>query len=192
MRTFCLVLLLGSMLSVSVESVAAGGIKNNPRLVVLYEEDQNDRKGFPNTKLSYEKINERDEFRRQEILALLGNAKIRTAQDHFYAAVIFHHGQTNDHYRTATSFAWIAATLDPTNKNYLWLTASTWDRMMLAREQPQWYGAQEKRDDNGKQIGFHTINETAATDEERIRYQVKPKARLLAEPNQPARWPPEK
>jgi hypothetical protein len=163
---------------------------DNPRLVVLYQEDQEDRHGFPNTKRTYKEINERDEARRQEILTLLAQGKVRTAQDYFYSAVIFHHGQTNDHYRTASSLAWIAATLDP-KPNYLYLSASTWDRMMLKRDQPQWYGVQEKRDEHFKQIGFYPINDTAVTDEERVRFQIKPRPRLMAEPDQPARWPPE-
>jgi hypothetical protein len=163
---------------------------DNPRLVVLFQEDQDDRHGFPKTKRTYEEINERDEARRQEILALLARGKIRTAQDYFYSAVIFHHGQTNDHYRTASSLAWIAATLDPKPK-YLYETASTWDRMMLKRDQPQWYGVQPKHDENFKQIGFYPINDTAVTDEERARFQIKSRARLMAEPDQSARWPPE-
>lgn len=28
------------------------------------------------------------------------------------------------------------------------------------------------------------------TDEERVHFQIKPRARLMAEPDQPARWPP--
>jgi hypothetical protein len=163
---------------------------DNPRLVVLFQEDQEDRHGFPNTKRTYDEINERDEARRQEIQALLVRGKIRTAQDYFYSAIIFHHGQTNEHYRMASSLAWIAATLDPKPK-YLYETASTWDRMMLKRDQPQWYGVQEKRDEHFKQIGFYPINDTAVTDEERVRFQIKPRARLMAEPDQPARWPPE-
>jgi hypothetical protein len=163
---------------------------DNPRLAVLFQEDQDDRHGFPNTKRSYEEINERDEARRQEILALLARGKIRTAQDYFYSAIIFHHGQTNDHYRTATSLAWIAATLDPKPK-YLYETASTWDRVMVKRNQPQWYGVQETYDEKFKQIGFYPINDTAVTDEERVRFQIKPRARLLAEPDQSARWPPD-
>jgi hypothetical protein len=63
--------------------------------------------------------------------------------------------------------------------------------MMLKRDQPQWYGVQPKHDENFKQIGFYPINDTAVSDEERVRFQIKPRARLMAEPDQPARWPPE-
>jgi hypothetical protein len=190
MRTiFCF--LLGLMFAAhSAQAQPKPHFPDNPRLVVLYQEDQEDRHGFPNTKRSYKEINERDEARRQEILAMLAQGKVRTARDYFYSAVIFQHGQTNDHYRTASSLAWIAATLDP-KPDFLYLSASTWDRMMLKRDQAQWYGVQHTHDETGKTVGVYPINDTAVTDEERARFQVKPRARLLAEPDQPARWPPE-
>ena len=190
MRSICCLLLALAFSLHAADAPPKRYFPDNPRLAVLFQEDQDDRHGFPNTKRTYEEINERDEARRQEILALLARGKIRTAQDFFYSAVIFNHGQTNDHYRTATSLAWIAATLDPKPK-YLYETASTWDRVMLKHGKPQWYGAQEKRDDKGKQIDFFPIDDTAVTDEERVRFQIKPRARLMAEPDQPARWPPQ-
>jgi hypothetical protein len=190
MRSICCLLLALVFSAHAADAPPKRYFPDNPRLAVLFQEDQDDRHGFPNTKRTYEEINERDEARRQEILALLARGKVRTAQDYFYSAVIFHHGQTNDHYRTASSLAWIAATLDPKPK-YLYETASTWDRMLLKRDQPQWYGVQPKHDENFKQTGFYPINDTAVTDEERVRFQIKPRARLMAEPDQPARWPPE-
>jgi hypothetical protein len=185
----CLLLVLASAAH-AADAPTKRYFPDNPRLVVLYQEDQDDRHGFPNTKRSYQEIYDRDEARRTEVLSLLANAQVRTAQDYFYSAVIYHHGHTNDDYRTASSLAWIAATLDP-KPDYLYLTASTWDRMMLKRDQAQWYGVQEKRDKDGKRVGFYPINDTAVTDEERVRFQIKPRARLMAEPDQSARWPPE-
>jgi hypothetical protein len=190
MRYLCCLLLNLAFAVHAADAPTKRYFPDNPRLAVLFQEDQDDRHGFPNTKRTYEEINERDEARRQEILALLARGKVRTAQDYFYSAIIFHHGQTNDHYRMASSLAWIAATLDPKPK-YLYESASTWDRMMLKRDQPQWYGVQPKHGENFKQIGFYPINDTAVTDDERVRFQIKPRARLMAEPDQPARWPPE-
>jgi hypothetical protein len=168
-------------------AVAADPVQNNPRLVELFQQDQGDRKGYPKTALPHEQIKVRDEQRREEVRTLLSRAEIRTAQDYFYAALIFHHGQTNDHYRLATSLAWIAATLEPTNKDYLWLSASSWDRMMLKRGKPQWYGAQERRNEQGRQEGFEPIDETAVSDEERARFQVKSLAQHREQPDLPAR-----
>jgi hypothetical protein len=188
--TCFLLLVLAGFVGLAAGAPSKPRFPDNARLLVLYQEDQEDRHGFPNTKRSYTEINQRDEARRQEILALLAQGNVRTAQDYFYSAVIFQHGQTNEHYRTASSLAWIAATLDP-KPDYLYLTASTWDRMMLKRDQSQWYGVQHKHDETGKTVGVYPINETAVNDEEREHFQVKTLARLLAEPEQPARWPPE-
>lgn len=190
MRLICCLLLAITFGVHAADGSTKRYFADNPRLAVLFQEDQDDRHGFPNTKRSYEEINQRDEARRQEILALLARGKVRTAQDYFYSAVIFNHGQTNDQYRAASSLAWIAVMLDPQPK-YLYETASSWDRVMVKRNQPQWYGVQEKYDEKFKQIGFYPINDTAVSDEERVRFQIKPRARLMAEPDQPARWPPQ-
>lgn len=151
---------------------------DNPRIAELLEQDQADRKGFPNTALSWKEINVRDEARRSEILSMLKKGEVRTAQDLFFSAVIFHHGQTDDHYRLAASLAWIAATIAPENKDYLWQTASTWDRLMVKRGKPQWYGIQPRITEDGKIDGRYPIDEDAVTDEERARFQVKPLAEI--------------
>ena len=154
---------------------------NNARIEQLFAEDQDDRRGFPNTKLTYKEINVRDEARRNEILGMLKRIEVRTAQDYFYAAVIFHHGQTFEHYRMSASLAWIAHELEPENSTYAWQTASSWDRMMLKKDRPQWYGVQAHRDDD-KRLVLSNIDETAVSDDERARYNVKPLAELRAKP----------
>lgn len=169
---------VGSLLVITLlactASFADEAIQNNPRIAELLEQDQADRKGFPNTTLSWKEINVRDEARREEILSILRKGQLRTAQDYFFSAVIFHHGQTDDHYRLATSLAWIAAAIEPNNKDYLWQTASTWDRFMVKRGRPQWYGIQPKINDEGEIEGRYPIEEGVVSDEERARFQVKP------------------
>jgi hypothetical protein len=154
---------------------------NNVRLGQLFEEDQGDRRGFPNTKLSYKDINVRDEARRNEIMEMLKRTDIRTAQDYFYAAVIFHHGQTFEHYRMAASLAWIAHELEPENSTYAWQTASSWDRMLLKKGKPQWYGVQAHRDEQNRVV-LSNIDEVVVDDDERAKYNVKPLAELKANP----------
>ncbi|MGH8178823.1 MAG: hypothetical protein ACREV5_21400 [Steroidobacter sp.] len=169
---------------------AAERVQNSERIAELLAQDQMDRKGFPNTALSWKEINVRDEARREEILSMLKEGKVRTGQDYYYSAVIFHHGQTDDHYRLAASLAWIAATIEPENKDYLWQTASTWDRFMVKRGRPQWYGIQPKINDEGEVEGRYQIDEGAVTDEERARYQVRPLAEIRELKNGSARVDP--
>ena len=154
---------------------------NNAHIERLFAEDQDDRRGFPNTKLPYKEINVRDEARRNEILAMLKRTEVRTAQDYFYAAVIFHHGQTFEHYRMAASLAWIAHELEPENSTYAWQTASSWDRMLLKKARPQWYGVQAHRDAQNRLV-LSDIDETVVDDGERARYNVKPLTELKARP----------
>jgi hypothetical protein len=177
------VLRLTALLFLPVLSLAAepGTPAGNTRLGVLFEEDQADRRGFPNTRLSYKEINVRDEARRKEVLEMLKRTEIRTARDYFYAAVIFHHGQTFEHYRMATSLAWIAHELEPENSTYAWQTASCWDRMMLKRDKPQWYGVQAHRDEQNRLV-LSPLDETVVDDAERARYNVKPLEQLRAKP----------
>ena len=50
-------------------------VRDNWRLAELFEEDQDDRRGFPNTKRSYVEINKRDEERRSEVVAMMRRLK---------------------------------------------------------------------------------------------------------------------
>jgi hypothetical protein len=160
-------------------------VASNLQLAQLFREDQDDRRGFPDTKLSYAEINRRGEARRTEVIAMLRRTELRTADDYFWASVIFHHGQTFEHYRMATSLAWIAHEIEPDNTTYQWQTASSWDRMMLKRERPQWYGVQSQRGKDGRSM-LSPLDETAVTDEERARYNVKSLRELRLNPGSSA------
>jgi hypothetical protein len=176
-----LMLLVFMIILIGIEGARAGNAPiNNSRMEELFEQDQRDRKGFPDTELSWTEINQRDEARREEAIAALRRGELRTAQDFYIAAVIYHHGQTADHYHLATSLAWMAASIEPDNKTYLWLTASTWDRLMVSREKPQWYGTQPMIDEAGRIVGRYPIDERAVTDEERARFQVMPLEEIQA------------
>lgn len=179
-----------TIVALASSTAYADEVADNNRIAQLLEQDQKDRKGFPNTALSWKEINVRDEARREEILSMLKKGELRTAQDFFFSAVIFHHGQTDDHYRLAASLAWIAATIEPENKDHLWQTASTWDRFMVKRGRPQWYGVQPKFNKKGRREGRHPIDESAVTDEERARFQVKPLAEIRRLGNGSARVEP--
>ncbi|MGC3981420.1 MAG: hypothetical protein QM808_09190 [Steroidobacteraceae bacterium] len=165
----------------TIHAAEPASFTNNARLSQLFEEDQDDRRGFPNTKLSYKEINVRDEARRNEVLAMLKRVELRTAQDYLYAAVIFNHGQTFEHYRMSTSLAWIAHELEPENTTYAWQTAASWDRMMLRKNRPQWYGVQTRRDEKSNLV-LQDLDESAVSDAERAMYNVKPLEELKKSP----------
>jgi hypothetical protein len=150
-------------------------LPDNPRLSAMFDEDQADRIGWRSKKIDSATIIDRDEKRRAEIRRMLATAQVRTAHDFYCAALVFHHGHTIDDYRLATSLAWVSVTIDPTNKDYGYLSASTWDRFLMEQGKPQWYGTKCRHDpaQSGKDE-LYPVDETAVTDNDRARFDLKP------------------
>jgi hypothetical protein len=150
-------------------------ITDSPRLSAMLDEDQADRIDWKQKKIDTDSIAKRDEARRAEVKRMLAAAQIRTANDFYCASVIFHHGQTLDDYRLATSLAWISTTMDPANKDYAYMSASTWDRFLVKQGKPQWYGTKCRHDSErpGKDE-LLPVDETAVSDLDRARFDLKP------------------
>ena len=147
----------------------------NPRLSVMHDEDQAQRHSWIEKKMDSQTLFTNDEKRRAEVRRMLVAGQVRTAHDFFCAALIFHHGHTIDEYRLATSLAWIGMTIEPTNKNYAYMTASTWDRFLMEQGKPQWYGTKCSHEsaEFGKQQ-LYRVDESAVTDNDRARFDLKP------------------
>lgn len=160
---------------VALSDNASDAVTDNPRLSAMLEEDQSDRISWSQKKIDSATIMARDESRRSEVRRMLAGAQVRTAHDFYCAAVIFHHGQTIDDYRLATSLAWVSMTIEPTSKDYAYMAASTWDRFMVKQGRPQWYGTKcrHEPDQSGKDQ-LHPVDETAVTDSDRARFDLKP------------------
>jgi hypothetical protein len=148
---------------------------DNPRLSAMLDEDQADRISWREKKIDSDTIIDRDEKRRAEVKRMLASAQVRTAHDFYCAALVFHHGHTIDDYRLATSLAWVSMTIEPANKDYAYLSASTWDRFMMEQGKPQWYGTKCRHDpaQSGKDE-LYPVDEAAVTDSDRARFDLKP------------------
>jgi len=147
----------------------SNSIADNTLLKRLFDADQGDRK---NGTIDQETV-KRDADRQKQVLAELRSGRIRTADDHYHAAMVFQHGESADDIRLAFSMAWISAQMDPKKKDRsLWLSAAAWDRIMMREDMPQWYGTQYVADDNASAFRLYRLDETAATDEERLRFKV--------------------
>jgi hypothetical protein len=171
----CLALVWVALGDVALANDTPAVASDNPRLSAMLEEDQSDRVSWSQKKIDSATIVARDESRRFEVRRMLAAAQMRTARDYYCAAVIFHHGQTSDDYRLATSLAWISMTLEPTVKDYAYMAASTWDRFMVKQGRPQWYGTKcrHEPDQSGKDQ-LLPVDETAVTDSDRARFDLKP------------------
>ena len=157
--------------------VEASEISDNETLTAIFEADQADRAaGFQ--EVDWDQVNARDADRRLRTLEVLRRGTVRTAADFLHAAYVFQHGNTVEDLRLALSLAWVAATIDPTDEEARWLTASAWDRLLKAQDQPQWYGTQiEKFGDSPWQI--YEIQAGVITDEDRKHMGVPPLDELL-------------
>lgn len=141
---------------------AAPALVDNAELAGLYAQDQADRNG---DHIDWTVVAPRDHARQARVRALFSAGSIRSAADYHHAAMIFQHGDKADDIRLANALATLAMELSPDTKGYRWLTAATWDRLLMYKRQPQWYGTQFSGDLKGMYL--YPVAEDAVTDEER-------------------------
>lgn len=135
---------------------------DNKELADLYAQDQADR---ATGNIDWAVVAPRDEARQARVRDLLRSGDIRTAADYHHAAMLFQHGNKGDDIRLAHALATLAMTLDGANKGFRWLTAASWDRLLMYHLQPQWYGTQFGGDSRGMYL--YPVAENAVTDAER-------------------------
>lgn len=138
---------------------------DNAELRRMYEEDQADR-SQPHDQMNWEEISERDRQHRERVTEMLEAGLVKTANDHWHAAMIFQHGGTPEDAKKAHELAKKATELNPEHRNARWLSAAAWDRYKMYLGEPQWYGTQFRRGEDGIWY-LYDVDENAVTDEER-------------------------
>lgn len=146
---------------------------NNAELQRIYEEDQADRAGGPNAKADWSAVEARDKARQERVHQILAEGGARTAADHFHAAMVFQHGDSDDEIAKAHELSLKAAELDPEHRVARWLAAAAKDRLLMRQGKPQLYGTQFKKVD-GKWV-LHEVD-PSVTDEERAKWGCPPLA----------------
>jgi hypothetical protein len=154
-------------------------VESSKSLARLYAEDQADRK-VPPKDMDWSAVGPRDEARRASVVRILQAGEVRTAADYHAAAMIFQHGQGPEHIQMAYSLATIGSSMDPGNKGLKWLAAAAWDRFLMQRGKPQWYGTQYMLNQNTKRFELYQVDESAVTDKERAEHGVPPLAEAKA------------
>lgn len=144
-------------------------IADNPRMWEIFLADQQDR---GQGEVDWEAVRRQDQAHRDEVLAMLRAGTLRTSIDYFNAGIVFQHGDTMEDSRLALALAQVAAALDPDNKPALWLTAAAWDRLLMKRGLPQWYGTQYHQPTPGGPPELYPVDERVVSDEERVRLNV--------------------
>ncbi len=113
-----------------------------------------------------------DKAHREEALAFLRSGNVRTANDLYHAAMVMQHGGTTEDYQLAFSLSKLSATLDPSNKTACWLSAASWDRILMSKGLPQWYGTQYHSAGPGSPMELYKVDESVVSDSERAAMNV--------------------
>ena len=152
---------------------------SNKRLIVLFEKIQRIRSDSTDddwgNKDFIKKLINLEKIAFKEILELLKGRKIKTADDFYRAANIFHHGSNFKSYVLAVALAAVSNHLgEPSGKN---LYAIALDRLMLSIGLPQQFGSQYRKKQGKYKLA--PINENT-TDVERKKYFIEPLEKLKA------------
>lgn len=150
----------------------------NPVLAELKAQDQAARSGAIKD-IDWTKLSAADAARRVQVLDLIRQGTVRTAEDYCNAALIFQHGETVDEIKLAYSLATTSRALDPADKRCKWLSAAAWDRLLMRLNKPQWYGTQFTKASGGA-WELYVVDETAVSDAERAEHGVPPLAESKA------------
>lgn len=148
-------------------------------LANLYKEDLKDRKSRNLDKASKEELawlNRRDKQRKDKVIALNKDKKIKTASDFHCAALILQHGNDLKDFKIANKFAEKAIKLG--DESARWLYAATLDRWLLSTGKPQKFGTQFQQDKKGEWQLIEPVD-PATTDDERAKYGTPPIAQAL-------------
>ncbi len=122
-----------------------------------------------------------DKARASRVIEILKDGKIETAEDFYNAGVIFQHGSSPDDIKLAFSFATISARLAPEHPAPKWLAAAAWDRYMMWKKLPQWYGTQSQYiKETGKTV-LYPILPDAVSDTERSEAKIPPLSKIILE-----------
>ena len=160
-----------TFLMVALCQVPALASADHAKLAQLFADDQRDRRDGPEeTRCLFNGICDKE--RQVAALEIIRSGELRTANDFFHAATIFQHSRSPEDNALAHSLATIAAKIEPAHRGAKWLAAAAWDRMLMNRMMPQWYGTQITKRGIRDPWELYAIDEAAVTDEDRVRAGV--------------------
>lgn len=166
---FALLFVLAGCTSAERISATPPAPQDHPRLQQIHAADQAARATQPT---DWDRVAAMDAAHREEVLALLRAGEVRTANDLYHAAMVMQHGSETADYQLAFSLARLAMTLDPSSQRARWLSAAAWDRILMSKNVPQWYGTQFHSPGPGQPMALYEVHESAVSDAERAALNV--------------------
>lgn len=166
----------------SASTAVTDTVQSNAELADIYEADQAGRQSIHEKLGDQQALRElvlNDSLRRVRVQQILDAGDARTADDYYHAAMVFQHGGDTTAYRKAHELAEQAVALDSTHKSAKWLTAASWDRYLVEKGEPQWYGTQYTKVDGAWRL--RPVDTTKVTDAERVALGVPTLAEARAQ-----------
>lgn len=154
-------LLLGLAFSAQAYCAPLGANEELKSMIVM---DQQDRTA---KKIDWKAVGQRDKERADRVGQMLSDGAIKTAEDYYNAAMIFHHAGDGEEIKLAFALATLSAKLAPEHPAPKWLAAAAWDRYMMWKNLPQWYGTQSQVSQQTGEQTLYPIHPSAISDEER-------------------------
>jgi hypothetical protein len=158
--------------------LANAQVSSNDELKKLVKTDQSDREA---ESIDWPAVDLRDKERATRVVQILRDGQIKTAEDFYNAGMIFQHGSSPDDIKLAFSLATISARLAPANPAPKWLAAAAWDRYMMWKKLPQWYGTQSQFFKDTGKTSLYPVLPDAVTDAERAEAQVPPLSKIISD-----------
>lgn len=143
--------------------------QTSERMKAFFDADQSSRRGISKHKELWPKLEEEDRARRVEVMTYLENGKLAAADDFYYAALIFQHGNCADHFKLSNQLAEKSMNLG--NHDARWLFAASLDRYLMTLGKPQKFGTQYVQNKKSGKWELYPVD-PATTDEERAHYDV--------------------
>jgi hypothetical protein len=158
--------------------IANAQVSSNDELKKLVRTDQADREA---DSIDWPAVDLRDKERATRVVQILKEGQIKTAEDFYNAGMIFQHGSSPDDIKLAFSLATISARLAPAHPAPKWLAAAAWDRYMMWKKLPQWYGTQSQFFKETGKTSLYPILPDAVSDAERAEAQVPPLSKIISD-----------
>ncbi|TSC78759.1 MAG: hypothetical protein G01um101433_91 [Parcubacteria group bacterium Gr01-1014_33] len=111
----------------------------NKELKKIYREDQKDRRN-PLFKTDFSQFRKRDLLRKKKLDTLFRSCRIKTGEDYYHAALLYHHNLSTASSKRAVRLARVSIELG--TKKALRLYAITIDRLLIKQGKKQKFGTQ--------------------------------------------------
>ncbi|MCY4746704.1 hypothetical protein NYO99_17135 [Pelomonas sp. UHG3] len=146
--------------------------------------DQSDRKNYDKAvgASNWAAIAERDAKRQRQVVSQLKTHRVRSARDFYCSSLILLHAGDEKSLQLSYSLAVQAKLHFPEERKFVRLSALAWDRLMMARRQPQWFSTQFEQ--NASKAGaFHLypVAEGLMSESERVKLGGLSDAEVSAE-----------